>query len=330
MSMFNLQDLWKKLPHPVALGVLATAGVTLALFLSLATRYAAESVQSVPMAPIPAPATVTSVVARHLTWAEEQTAAGLDPQLLLVREFFANARARTRTYASEVLGWDSKLALAGDYLTGGHNHEQFMQDRFAAILFSEADLEAVVQQVVAAYLGYVNDVESQMLVSLEADLADLSPGDLPTPIDREALTAALHAALSTATTAAQGDFQGMVGRELVSWVASEVLTMAAAQLATSAGILGAGGASGWATFGAGLVIGLIVDAVVTEIYNQHFDPVDELSSQLEATLSQMETLILQGTNESAGLQGRLHDYSARLNFIRRQAIQQAVLTPVTF
>ena len=205
-----------------------------------------------------------------------------------------------------------------------------MKERFASILFSEADLEAVVQQAVAAYLGHVHDVESQMLVSLEADLADLSPGDLPTPIDREALMAALHAALNAATTAAQGEFQGMVGRELVSWVAAEVLTMAAAQLATSAGILSAGGASGWATFGAGIVIGLVVDAVVTEFYNQHFDPVGELSGKLDASLSQMETLILQGTNESAGLQGRLHDYSARRNRFRRQAIQQAVLKPVTF
>ena len=91
MSLFSLKDLWKKLPQPVALGILATAGVTLAMFLSMATQYATEAVQSVPMAPIASPATVTSVVARHLTWAEEQTAAGLNPQLLLVREFFFGA-----------------------------------------------------------------------------------------------------------------------------------------------------------------------------------------------------------------------------------------------
>ena len=330
MLTYNLEELWKKIPGPVALGVLATAGVTVAVMVSMAIRMAADAGQTVPMVPVPAPASATSVVARHLTWAEEQAAAGLDPQLLLVREFFAAARSRTRTYATEVLGWDSKLTLASDYLTGARDHERYMRDRFAETVFADADLEALVEHVVASYLRHVDDVESQMLVALKADLEQLSPGNRPAVVNRAALESTLQAALQQATTAAQAEFRGMVGRELVSWVAAEVLTVAAAQLATSAGILGTGAASGWATFGAGIVIGLIVDAVVTEIYQQQFDPIGELSATLDASLTQMEALILNGTTDAAGLQQRLHDYTARRNVARRQAIQQAVLTPVTF
>jgi hypothetical protein len=122
--------------------------------------------------------------------------------------------------------------------------------------------------------------------------------------------------------------RGRVCSEIVSWVATEVLTVAAAQLATSAGILGTGAASSWDTFGTSIVLGLIVDAVVQEIYAQQFDPIGTLSQKLDASLDEMESLILQGTSDSAGLHGCLRDYSSQRNAKRRQAIQQAVLAPL--
>lgn len=304
--------------------------MTLALVLAAVTRHALQTAPPAGITATAAPITATAIVDRHLMWADEQAAAGLDPQLVVVREFFAAARFRTRAYATEVLGWDSKLTLAGDYLTGARDHERYMRDRFASIVFADADLEALVQHVVASYLRHVDDVESQMLVALKADLAELSPAEHPAVVDRAELESALQAALQQATTAVQAEFRGMVGRELVSWVAAEVLTVAAAQLATSAGILGTGAASGWATFGAGIVIGLIVDVVVTEIYHQQFDPVGELSATLEASLTQIEALILEGTTDAAGLQQRLQDYTSRRNVARREAIQEAVLTTVAF
>ncbi|MBC7819950.1 MAG: hypothetical protein IAG10_23960 [Planctomycetaceae bacterium] len=327
MTTSTIVNRMKTVPRILTLALISAIGVSLAIGASVVFRASADTLYVAPPTKGPRPSeAAVQLVTRHLAWADEQSNMGLDAHLAPVREFFDAARSRTKAYATEVLGWESKFALATDYVNGGHEHEQFMKERFAAILFSEADLEAVVEQAAAAFLTHVNDVESQMLVNLEADLANLGGSALPAVVDRSTLNAALQTALQEAATAAQADFRGMVGREIVSWVAAEVLTVAAAQLATSAGILGTGAASSWGTFGAGIVVGLIVDAVVTEIYNQQFDPIGELSRTLDASLSQMESLILQGTSDSAGLHGRLHDYSSRRNVTRREAIQKAVLT----
>ncbi len=335
MSHFDLKqklkDLIKKVqPHDLVVVVLATLGIMFALGLSLATRVATHATRPHPVALEAVPAAATAVVDRHLAWAEEQAVGGLDPQMALVRDFFDAARSRTRAYAEEVLGWDSKLALAKDYVTGNRSHEQFMKERFEAILFTEGDLQTVVEQAVRTYLRHVDDVESEMLVHLRADLEDLSPTSLPAAVDQAALAATLQAALQAATLSVQGELRGDVGREIVSFIVSEIVTVTAAQLATSAGILGTGAATGWATFGTGLLVGLAVDAAVSEIYNEQFNPVGELSSKLDASLKQMESLILRGTPDSAGLRARLDDYSARRNAVRRQAIYRAVVSPAMF
>lgn len=329
MSTSTFVNKMKTVPGIFTLALISAIGVSLAIGASVVFRATADTSWLIPPTEGPRPSEAAAqLVMWHLAWADEQSALGLDLQLEAVREFFDAARARTNLYAIEVLSWESKLTLAADYVSGGHEHEQFMKARFAATLFSDADLEEVVQQVAASYLTYLSDVESQMLVNLEADLADLSVGNLPAVVDRAALSTALQSALQDASTAAHADFRGMVGREIVSWVASEVLTVAAAQLATSAGLLGTGAASSWGTFGASIVVGLIIDAVVTEIYNQQFDPTGELSRKLDASLDQIEALILQGTDDSAGLHGRLRDYSSQRNATRRQAIQQAVQAPL--
>ncbi len=335
MSHFDLKqklkDLIKKAqPHDAIVIVLATLGVMLALGLSLAARVATHAMRPHPVTQNAVPAAATEVVDRHLAWAEEQAAGGLDPQMALVRDFFDAARSRTQAYVDEVLGWDSKFALAKDYVTGNRSHEQFMKERFEAMLFTEGDLQTVVEQAVRTYLRHVDDVESEMLVQLRADLEGMSPDSLPAAVDQAALAATLQAALQEATLNVQGELRGDVGREIVGFIVSEILTVTAAQLATSAGILGTGAATGWASFGTGLIVGFVVDAVVSEIYNQQFNPVGELSAKLNASLNQMESLILQGTPDSAGLRARLDDYSTRRNTVRRQAIQRAVLSPAVF
>lgn len=147
-----------------------------------------------------------------------------------------------------------------------------------------------------------------------------------TALDRSAIAATLESALRDAVASAQGDLKAAVGRELASWIAGEILAQATIQLATSTGILSTGAASGTVTFGVGIVVGLIVDAIVTEIYNQAYDPAGKLSDTLNSHLRQLETLVLEGSDNSAGLLPRLRDYSRQRSDGRRSAIQRAILT----
>lgn len=265
-------------------------------------------------------------VKRQLRWAEGQSLSGVDEQVASVHEFFSSARSKTRDYAGEVLGWSSKWKLVKDYVTSGEEHPQFLQERFHAIVFSEAELNQVVEAVVAAQLRHIEDVESEMLVRLEADLEQLPADAFSSTIDRAAIAATLEVALQDAVSSAQSDLRAAVGRELVSWIAGEILTQATFQLATSTGILSTGAASSTVTFGVGIVVSLIVDAIVTEIYNQAYDPAGKLSETLNSHLRQLESLVIEGSGTSPGLIPRLRQYTRQRGENRRAALQQAVLT----
>ena len=265
-------------------------------------------------------------VKRQLRWAEDQSLSGMDEGTKPVRDFFYSARSNTRNYAEEVLGWSSKWKLVKDYVTSGEEHSRFLQERFNAMVFSEQELNAAVEAVVAAHMRHIDDVEAEMLVRLEADLDKLPTDNFGTSLDRSAIAATLESALRDAVASAQGDLKAAVGRELASWIAGEILAQATIQLATSTGILSTGAASGTVTFGVGIVVGLIVDAIVTEIYNQAYDPAGKLSDTLNSHLWQLETLVLEGSETSAGLLPRLRDYSRQRSEGRRSAMQRAILT----
>jgi len=73
--------------------------------------------------------------------------------------------------------------------------------------------------------------------------------------------------LPHALAASRADLQADVATQLLSIIAGEVLTQAAVRTGVSAGIVGTGAAFGWATFGVGIVVGLILDQVITWVWD---------------------------------------------------------------
>ena len=283
-------------------------------------------ISSIPIATESKAPRVAEVVERHLAVADEQAAKGLKTQLVAVRELFSDARSfGTRAFADEALGWESKWKLTKATLFGGNEHSQFLQERFATHVFSEKRIEKTIKSAVAAYLRQLDSIESEMLVSLEADLATASPGEAPVAIDRHAIEVAMDKAVKDAVHAAAADTRGMIAGEVVSQILGNVLGVAAVELATSSGILSVGAASGSVTLGVGLVVGLIVDYLVGWIYQQYYDPAGELVKQLNNKLTDLETFILVGTSKSPGLEKRLQDYAARRAQARNMAIKAVVL-----
>jgi hypothetical protein len=278
----------------------------------------------VPDAPIVHQESVSEVVERHLGWADQQDSAGLAPRLLPVRAFFSDARRGTRQFAEDALGWKSKWKLISDYVSGEKEHAKFLKRQFSARIFSAEQLEQVIEASVAAYLRHLDDVDAQLVVNLQSDLLGASPGQLPASVDRQAIREVLDAAIHDALQNVEADFRGTVGRQLVSFVASEVLTAASVELAISAGILGAGAVSAPMTLGVGFIVAFFVDFLVNWAYDEIYDPLGELSSQLDRKLTQLEDFILIGTSAHPGLEARLHDYALRRGQARNLWIKSAV------
>ncbi|MBY0589142.1 hypothetical protein K2X85_18360 [bacterium] len=268
---------------------------------------------------------IDAILATHLDWAANEDVLELKERFSPVSDFFEEARNGTRGFAEEALGWESKWKVITDYTNGENQHPQLIQELFEKWIFSTDQLEKLLQSTVAIYLEHLDDVDSQLLTRLEADLAGLPYDVLPLVPDLESLHRRLEQAMAEAVETVQADFQGMVHREVVSFVVSEVLAVAAVKMATSAGLLGTGAVSGTATFGVGLLAGIITDYCVSWVYDQMYDPIGEISRRLDATLLELETIILFGDSETAGLEQRLRFFSERRCQARDTSIRAALI-----
>jgi hypothetical protein len=307
----------------IAAGV--AAGIVLTMMIRV-LRTHPRAVASKPTAPV---VTVQEIVAKDLEWANQLSGTGIDRELMSpVRGLFAQGRKGSHAFADEVLGLRSKWYLTRDYITRGHTHAAFLREEFSKYIFAPQQLQKAVEAVVSAYMRHLEDVDSQLLVRLEADLSGIPAEQFTPGIDRGAIRKIVDEALRQAREASVADFKGAVGTQIASFIAGEVLTMATVQLATSAGILTAGAVSGPWTFGIGIVIGFAADVAVTHAYDKLYDPVGKLTKQVNSQLDQLERAILVGSDKGPGLDQRLRDYSLRRSQAREAAIQGAILHPM--
>src|ERR1700727_1547232 len=120
--------------------LLGAAGVLIGIVLTMLIRLCFGSSASAAPSKVPARVdrfvSVPAILRQHLEWADEQSLPELSRELASLHEFFAEASSRSRAFAEDALSLDSKWTLATDYFSGAHEHDRYMQERFAAHLFS--------------------------------------------------------------------------------------------------------------------------------------------------------------------------------------------------
>lgn len=272
-----------------------------------------------PAKPAPSP---EEIAGPHLRWAEKQSAQVLDEHLREIDAFFSQAKKNTPEFSERALSFSSKWRLVADHVpfTRGGRHDAFLRTQFEQHLFKPAELGAVIEQVVASYVAHLRSIEGEMLVKVRADVADFPDTYLVAELDEAALAARYDDALSHALAATGSGVRSDVATQVVSLIAGEVLTQVAVKLGVSAGILGTGAASSWATFGIGAVVGLIVDQIVSWVWDWYADPVGSLAKQLNAKLAGLHRLIVDGADGVQGLRTRLRAYAADRARMREAAV----------
>lgn len=108
--------------------------------------------------------------------------------------------------------------------------------------------------------------------------------------------------------------------DFASFIAGEVLTRVAVRFAISAGILGPGAAAAPETFGISLAVSLIVDAVVSWIWDWWADPRGKLAHELDNRLDELNRLLVDGSNDVKGLRSQLRDFARERAVLRRQVV----------
>lgn len=276
-----------------------------------------------PLSPrIKLPPAPDEVAKPHLSWAEQECERAVEVHLRAIDSFFADAKKNTRPFADEALSWASKWRLVVDYVpfTSGGRHETFVRGKFEEYVFRPSQLEDAVKQVVASYVKHVESIEGLMLVRIRADVADFPSDYLIAQLDESRLQAIYEEALSKAVETTGGSLRTDIATEFVSSITGTVLVQVAVRLGVSAGVLGTGAASSWATVGVSLVVGLIVDEIISRVWEWYADPKGDLAAELNGRLDEINHLIVDGSEGFQGLRERLREFAKNRSALRDRVV----------
>lgn len=259
----------------------------------------------------------------HLIQAEQRSREAIAAHLETADKFFLTAKQNSRALAYELLGLGMKWELMWDKLDGGKRHQAYFQRKFAEILCDpNKDLHRLTESIVHSYYNELQSIDSAMLVDLRQDVADSRYACEMASLDASQWMQAYQTAIAQAATAAQADLKAEVGRQLASFIAGELMTQVAARLGISSGILGAGATSGAATFGTGLLMGLIADQIISGIYDLLFDPAGKLAAQIDEQIEAMHAAYMPQHEKALNKIARQHAKQRR-RIVMQMLIKQA-------
>jgi hypothetical protein len=244
----------------------------------------------------------------HLAAAEQEAAQALDKHLASIPAFLTERRPGGRAFAEKLVSLRGKWQLVKAQVTssGDQEYAAFLAAAFAEHLFRAEDLQAAVAAAVRGFLIELDGIEARLLVRLRADLsqdelplADLIPAlrsDVTFTNHYRTLAERLARDLST-------DLAVVALREAFLWQASTIVTdltiqvgvAVGARLGVSAGVLTAGAASAWTTFGVGLVVSIILDAALNEILKvAGYDAEEKVARRVSDMLGELGRTLTDG------------------------------------
>jgi hypothetical protein len=257
----------------------------------------------------------------HLDWADQECQRLIPACLEPLDRFFVQAKEQAAAFAEDALSWGSAWRWVADRLpfTAKDRQEQYLRAKFEEHVFTAIQLEAVIRQALAGYDQQVQAVENQMLARIVADLDDLPP--LPAHvIDKPKLEAVFRQALHQAQQRAQAEVPGMMGKEVATFLAADLAASAAIRLGLAAGWIRGGALIGWRSVVIGFVAVVVVDQILSWLWQHWRDPEGSIVAALQTKLYELHQSIVQGTKEQEGLRQQLE----RLTRMRAQVRHQAV------
>ena len=271
---------------------------------------------------------ISKMVDARLAEASREVESSIDGQFQTINSYFDVAKSKTPQFAEEALGWGSKWRLLVDYVpfTSGGKNEAFLKAKFEALVLQPAELEKAIETTIQGFFSQIEAVERTLIVNLQRDMGKLASGDIAgintQNISEEAFQKALQKVLATAG----GATKVAVTKELVTLIAGEIVTAVAKKMVVSGVVLAAGGAGGAFTAGISVVIGIVVDQLISWVWDWYADPQGKLTGMINGHLDEMRDLMIKGTDEGekkvVGLRVRLLEFSRSRAQLRESAIQE--------
>lgn len=263
----------------------------------------------------------------HLDTATTRTDQAVELRIAEVRSFFSQAQQRTSGFAETALGWSSKWAMMVDALpfNGSGRQDAFLRAEFERQVFGSNDLTKAIQQAAAGFAADLASIENRMLVDIRADLSAKGIDSAIHGLDDNQLRETFHLMLATCRQAAATDVADdvaiFVTAVLVERIIAKALFGAVRKTGASAAVLGAGAATSWASLGTSMIVAVVVDQILSKIWDWAFDPVGHLQANLNEYLQSLGDAICEGNEDAGGLRSQLQQFAAERAHYRQQSLE---------
>lgn len=315
-----------KLISKLSIVVLSSVGIAVGLEKFISTNKAIRS-KTVVGYEVATPTKVAvpdaAVFARpHLDTADARIEKSLDDQIEKLRLFFEKSKRNVPTFVNDSLGWNSKYHMTRDLVpfSSGGRHATYIRNSFNANVFRAHDLEQEISQAVSAFIADMESIESKMLVDVQVDIDDLPLLNQLQSNHEDKIRAHFDEAMKNGIAASHGDVRTMIGTEFASQVTAFILRKVIASLCVSGAVLGVGSAGAPGTFGATLVAGLVIDVVISSIWDWVSNPRGELAAKVNQQIDQISHVIRIGDGSTPGLKGQLCDIAKARSELRKKVL----------
>lgn len=260
----------------VAVGCLAALGF--AGYTAFRARVNPPSV----LAPQRSAEEVRAAIEQHILEATERMRRGVTVRAEQLDSYIRERKSSGLTeFSKEVTSYRSSWLVIKSKLpfTDADEHRRFVSETFDRRLFTPAQLNAQVTMIVRAFEKDLQEEQNRLAVQIRQEIS----GNTPLLSDPSAARHDMELAVAAAAGSAHSGAATQAGQLVVSETVSAITTQVLVRLSVTGGLLGAGAASSWWTLGAGLAIGLAVDAAVRHVKN----PQEDVHKEVERALDEL-------------------------------------------
>lgn len=226
-------------------------------------------------------ALVQTAINRHIDVASKRSLAAIRTRSDEFRFFIEERKAGADPFSKAVISIYGRWRAIKSKLpfTTSEGHKEYVVEQFDKHIFTPQELGDKVKSIVESAARDLEQEQNMLAIAIRKELLgrSLQPGEIP--VARDELNNAIDRVISAGQWDATKGATNLVVSEVTATVATQVLT----RVGVSSGVLTAGAATSWWTFGAGLAIGFAVSALWDWIDN----PAADIRKNVEESLDRL-------------------------------------------
>jgi hypothetical protein len=222
---------------------------------------------------------LAGAINQHIAVAKERSLEAVNKRADEVRVFVLQSKSGAKPFAKEVVSLRGKWQA----LRGSKKHKKFVIEQFDRHIFTPKQISDRVKAAVEHSVRDLDQEQNNLAVAIRMELLGrpLAPGEIQAAT--EELSRAVDRVVATAQDEAMQDAAALVATEVTGTIAAQVFT----RVGVTAGVLSAGAATSWWTFGAGAAIGFVAGA----LWDWIDDPAKDVQREVERSLDDLSVKV---------------------------------------